>query len=217
MSGCERGRRTRCERGTEIHPTNRATTTPTSTSSTNRTSTTTTSTHHQDHHQHHGQQQQHHQQHRHQQHQYHAWPPQHNYQHEHKDQHNQHQRRSSTPPAPAPHAGICSVHVSLYAQDSETYSYIQQRKNVGTQVLVSTHVWNAYSCWIHSTQTNMYTQANCENANTRELEVEKEKKIAHDTNMIYELQKYMQNVTKILRTRRLIRLPPERRDLKRPW
>ena len=66
----------------------------------------------------------------------------------------------------------------------------------------------------------MYTQANCENANTRELEVEKEKKIAHDTNianMIYELQKYMQNVTKILRTRRLIRLPPERRDLKRPW
>ena len=121
------------------------------------------------------------------------------------------------PPAPAPHAGICSVHVSLYAQDSETYSYIQQRKNVGTQVLVSTHVWNAYSCWIHSTQTNMYTQANCENANTRELEVEKEKKIAHDTNMIYELQKYMQNVTKILRTRRLIRLPPERRDLKRPW
>ena len=40
----------------------------------------------------------------------------------------------------------------------------------------------------------MHTQANCENANTRELEVEKEQSIAHNTNMnmIYELQKYMQ-------------------------
>ena len=55
----------------------------------------------------------------------------------------------------------------------------------------------------------MHTQANCENANARELEVEEEQSIAHNTNMIYELQKYMQKVTKILRTRRLIRLPPE--------
>ena len=53
--------------------------------------------------------------------------------------------------------------------------------------------------------------------NTRELEVEKEQSIAHNTNMIYALQKYMKKVTKILRTRRLIRLPPERCDLKRPW
>jgi len=69
------------------------------------------------------------------------------------------------------------------------------------------------------TQTNMHTQANCENPNTRELEVEKEQSIAHNTNMnmIYELQKYMQKVAKILRTHRQIRLPPERRDLKRPW
>ena len=35
----------------------------------------------------------------------------------------------------------------------------------------------------------MHTQANCENSNTRELEVEKEQSIAHNTNMIYELQK----------------------------
>ena len=63
----------------------------------------------------------------------------------------------------------------------------------------------------------MHTQANWENVNTRELEVEKEQSIAHNTYMIYELQKYMQKVTKILRTRRLKRLPPERCDLKRPW
>ena len=62
----------------------------------------------------------------------------------------------------------------------------------------------------------MHTQAKCENVNTRELEVEKEQSIARNTEMIYELQKYMQKVTKILRTRRLIRLPPER-CLKRPW
>ena len=47
--------------------------------------------------------------------------------------------------------------------------------------------------------------------------VEKEQSIAHNKNMIYELQKYMQKVTKILRTRRLIGLPPEQCDLKRPW
>ena len=35
----------------------------------------------------------------------------------------------------------------------------------------------------------MPPQANCENANTRELEVEKEQSIAHNTIMIYELQK----------------------------
>ena len=31
--------------------------------------------------------------------------------------------------------------------------------------------------------------ANCENASTRELEVEKEQSVAHNTNMIYKLQK----------------------------
>ena len=62
------------------------------------------------------------------------------------------------PPAPAPHAGICSVHVSMYAQDSKIYSYIlQSKKNVGTQVLVSTRVWNAYSCSIQHTNKHAYT------------------------------------------------------------
>ena len=104
MSGCERGRRTRCERGTEIHPTNRATTTPTSTRSTNQ--------HQQNHqHQHEDQHQHHHQ---------HAppgppapWTP-----------------AAVPPPAPAPHAGICSVHVSMYAQDSKIYSYVLQNKKM---------------------------------------------------------------------------------------
>ena len=62
------------------------------------------------------------------------------------------------PPAPAPHAGICSVHVSMYAQDSKIYSYIlRSKKNVGTQVLVSTRVWNAYSCSIQHTNKHAYT------------------------------------------------------------
>ena len=39
-------------------------------------------------------------------------------------------------------------------------------------------------------------------------------KYMHNTHMIYELQKYMQKVTKILRTRRLIRLPPRATRLK---
>ena len=77
------------------------------------------------------------------------------------------------PPAPAPHAGICSVHVSMYAQDSKIYSYVLQNKKC----------WHAGSCIY--TQTNMHTQANCENANTRELEVEKEQSVEHNTNMIY--------------------------------
>ena len=139
MSGCERGRRTRCERGTESHPTNKATTTPTSTSSTNQ---------HQQNHQH--QHEDHHHQHA---------PPgpppapwtmanstgtnntstvttQHNHQHQHKDQQPAPASLAAVPPpAPAPHAGICSVHVSMYAQDSKIYSYILQNK-----------CWHAGSC-----------------------------------------------------------------------
>ena len=175
MSGCERGRRTRCERGAEIHPTNRATTTPTSTSSTStRTSTTTTtSTHHQDHHQPTA-----------------AAPPaaqapttpvrttpaQPSALTQRPAQPAPAPPAAVPPPAPAPHAGIYSVHVSMYAQDSKIYSYIlQSKKNVGTQVLVSTRVWNAYRCSIQ--HINMHTQANCENANTRALEVEKEQRL----------------------------------------
>ena len=101
MSGCERGRRTRCEQGTEIHPTNRATTTPTSTSSTN----------------------------------------QHQQNHQHPTQRPApstivSSRAAVPPPAPAPHAGICSVHVSMYAQDSKTYSYVLRNKKC----------WHAGSC-----------------------------------------------------------------------
>ena len=81
MSGCERGRRTRCERGTEIHPTNRATTTPTSTSSTNQHKQNHQHQHEDQHHHHHQHtppwtmaNRQHHHQHRHQQHQYNDHP-----------------------------------------------------------------------------------------------------------------------------------------------
>ena len=136
--------RTRCERGTEIHPTNRATTTSTSTSSTNQ---------HQQNHQH---------------------EDQHHHHHQRTTRTTTSTMANSTttsstgtnntstmttpaqpsaptqrpaqpapaslaavpPPAPAPHAGICSVHVSMYAQDSKIYSYILQNKKC----------WHAGSC-----------------------------------------------------------------------
>ena len=81
------------------------------------------------------------------------------------------------PPAPAPHAGICSVHVSMYAQDSKIYSYILQSKKKLARRFLYPHVFEMRTAVRYSTQTNMHTQANCENANTRALEVEKEQRL----------------------------------------
>ena len=138
MSGCERGRRTRCERGTEIHLTNRATTTPTSTSSTNQ---------HQQNHQHQHEDHHHHHQHRHQQHQYYDHP---------STTISTNRKRPGQPapaslaavppPAPAPHAGICSVHVSQYvcARFENLYlvTYCKTKKMLARRFLYLYIVWN---------------------------------------------------------------------------
>ena len=137
MSGCERGRRTRCERGTEIHPTNRATTTPpapaapteppapargpapppparttrtttstmaNSSSTTSSTGTNNTSTM--------------------------TNPAQPSAPTQTPAQPAPASLAAVPPPAPAPQAGIFSVHVSMYAQDSKFYSYILQSKKL---------------------------------------------------------------------------------------
>ena len=45
------------------------------------------------------------------------------------------------PPAPGPHAGICSVHVSMYAQDSKFYSYILQNKKLLARRFLYLHMF----------------------------------------------------------------------------
>ena len=135
MSGCERGRRTRCERGTEIHPVlptepphhhphqhqqhqpapteppargpapppaRTTSTMANSSSTTSSTGTNNASTM--------------------------TTPAQPSAPTQRPAQPAPASLAAVPPPAPAPHAGICSAHVSMYAQDSKIYSYILQNK-----------------------------------------------------------------------------------------
>ena len=65
----------------------------------------------------------------------------------------------------------------MYAQDSKIYSYILQSKKMLARRFLYPHVFEMHTAVRYSTQTNMHTQANCENANTRALEAEKEQRL----------------------------------------
>ena len=194
MSGCERGRRTRCERGTEIHPTNRATTTPTSTSRTNQ----------------HQQNHQHEDQHHHQQHAPPGPPPapwtmanstgtnntstmttpaQPSSPTQRPAQPAPSSLAAVPPPAPASHAGICSVHVSIYAQDSKFYSYALQNQKKLARRFLYLHMFEMLplvrytahkQICIHKQIARMQALENWKWKRNKALQ-----SIAHNTNMIY--------------------------------
>ena len=55
-------------------------------------------------------------------------------------------------------------------------TYCKAKKKLARRFLYP-HVFEMRTAVRYSTQTNMHTQANCENANTRALEVEKEQRL----------------------------------------
>ena len=98
------------------------------------------------------------------------------------------------PPAPAPHAGICSVHVSMYAQDSKIYSYILQNKKMLARRFLNLHMFAMLTAVRYTAHKQICIHKQIARMQTLEnwkwKRMEKEQSIAHNTNMTWTTKVY---------------------------